>query len=309
MFVPKEDMPLALQMVAEYVEAFERKVDDELNRLDKVDTGDLASSIRFETTETANGIIISVFVNDYYKFVDKGVRGKGQNNINGTSPYKFRTINPSQSQSRLLPLAKPSTRRDDYRRAQSSAATIYGSIAKGIADSFGVMRSTPNRLLVANTGGEDGIDFAGLLGAVDGSGRPLYAAAAPSNANGLITQGSTAGSVAGLGLVVDANYTGDDANAKHALVYPSNAMRFHESNKIELRANVVANGQVEIGLYAYVCVVNRYPAAFRKLNVAYWRKNNAVHKWFVDNLNNGEDDCQEYYVPRGHLQERCIRAR
>ena len=42
---------------------------------------------------------------------------------------------------------------------QSSAASIYGAIAKGIADSYGVMRSTPNRLLVANTGGEDGIDF------------------------------------------------------------------------------------------------------------------------------------------------------
>jgi HK97 family phage prohead protease len=150
----------------------------------------------------------------------------------------------------------------------SSAATIYAAIAKGIADSYGVMRSTPNRLLVANTGGEDGIDFAGLLGAVDSTGRPLYAAAAPSNANGLVSQGSTAGTVAGLGLVVDANYTGDDANAKHALIYPANAMRFHESNRIELRANVVANGQVEIGLYGYVCVVNRYPAAFRKLNVA-----------------------------------------
>jgi len=152
--------------------------------------------------------------------------------------------------------------------AGSSAATIYGSIAKGIAEAYGVMRSTPNRLLVANTGGEDGIDFAGLLAAVDGSGRPLYAAAAPSNANGLVTQGSTSGTIAGLGLVVDANYTGDNAGAKHALVYPSNAMRFHESNRIELRANVVANGQVEIGLYGYVCVVNRYPAAFRKLNVA-----------------------------------------
>ena len=151
---------------------------------------------------------------------------------------------------------------------QSSAATIYAAIAKGIADSYGVMRSTPNRLLVANTGGEDGIDFAGLLAAVDSTGRPLYAAAAPSNANGLVSQGSTSGTVAGLGLVVDANYTGDDANAKHALVYPSNAMRFHESGKIELRANVVANGQVEIGLYAYVAVVNRYPSAFRKLNVA-----------------------------------------
>ena len=151
---------------------------------------------------------------------------------------------------------------------QSSAATIYGAIAKGIADSYGVMRFTPNRLLVANTGGEDGIDFAGLLGAVDSTGRPIYAAAAPQNANGLVTQGSTAGTVAGLGLVVDANYTGDDANAKHALVYPSAAMRFHEGSRIELRANVVANGQVEIGLYGYVAVVNRYPAAFRKLNVA-----------------------------------------
>ena len=96
-FVPKEDMPLALQLVAEYVEAFERQVADELNRLDKVDTGSLASSIRFETTETANGVIINVFVNDYYKFIDSGVRGVGRNNKNTTSPYRFRTLNPSQS--------------------------------------------------------------------------------------------------------------------------------------------------------------------------------------------------------------------
>ena len=151
---------------------------------------------------------------------------------------------------------------------QSSSSTIYKAIALGIADSFGVVRATPNRLLVANTGGEDGIDFSGLLGAVDSTGRPIYAAALPSNANGLISQGSTAGTVAGLSLVVDANYTGDDANAKHALVYPSNAMRFHESSQIQLRTAVVANGQLDIGLYGYVCVVNRYPAAFRKLNVA-----------------------------------------
>jgi HK97 family phage prohead protease len=150
----------------------------------------------------------------------------------------------------------------------SSSSTIYKAIALGIADSFGVMRMTPNRLLVANTGGEDGIDFSGLLGAVDSTGRPLFAAAAPQNANGLIAQGSTSGTVAGLNLIVDPNYTGDDANAKHALVYPSNAMRFHESSQIQLRTAVVANGQLDIGLYGYVAVVNRYPAAFRKLNVA-----------------------------------------
>ena len=151
----------------------------------------------------------------------------------------------------------------------SSGTTIYKAIADGISDSYGVMRFTPNRLMVATSGGQNGIDFAGLLGAVDGSNRPLFAAAAPTeNAAGLITQGSTNGTVAGLSLVVDPNYTGDDTNTKYALVYPSAAMRFHESGTIELRANVVANGRIEIGLYGYVAVVNRYPSAFRQLSVS-----------------------------------------
>jgi hypothetical protein len=149
----------------------------------------------------------------------------------------------------------------------STGSSIYKSIVDGIADSYGVMRFTPNNLLVAPSGGEDGIDFAGLLGEV-ADGRPLFAAAAPQNAAGLITQGSTNGTVAGLDLIVDPNYTGDNANVKHALVYPAAAMRFHESGTFEIRANIVANGRVEIGLYGYVAVVNRYPAAFRKLSVA-----------------------------------------
>ena len=150
----------------------------------------------------------------------------------------------------------------------STGSSIYKAIADGIADSYGVMRFTPNRLLVAPSGGQNDIDFAGLLGAVDGSARPLFAAAAPQNAGGLISQGSTAGTVAGLSLVVDPNYTGNDAGAKYGLVYPSAAMRFHESGTIELRANLVANGRIEIGLYGYVAVVNRFPTAFRYLTVA-----------------------------------------
>jgi hypothetical protein len=153
--------------------------------------------------------------------------------------------------------------------AGSTGSTVYKSIADGIADSFGVMRMTPNRLLVATSGGVNDIDFAGLLGAVDGSQRPLFAAGGTlQNAGGIITQGSTAGTVAGLQLVVDPNYTGNDAGSKYALVYPSNAMRFHESGTIELRANIVANGRIEIGLYGYCAVVNRYPTAFRFLAVA-----------------------------------------
>lgn len=152
--------------------------------------------------------------------------------------------------------------------ADSSSTTIYKAIAKSIADSYAIMRQTPNNLLVATSGGNDDVDFAGLLGAVDTTGRPLYAAAAPQNANGLITQGSTNGTVAGLNLVVDPNYAGGTSAIKVGLVYPTMAMRFHESGTLQIRANVVANGQLEIGIYGYVAVVNRYPTAFRAVQVA-----------------------------------------
>lgn len=35
----------------------------------------------------------------------------------------------------------------------------------------------------------------------------------------------------------------------------------------------------------------------------YWRKANHIHQWFVDNCQNGEDDCKEYYVDQEQLKE------
>lgn len=35
----------------------------------------------------------------------------------------------------------------------------------------------------------------------------------------------------------------------------------------------------------------------------YWRKANAIHGWFVNNVQNGEDDCGTYYVSRDKLIE------
>lgn len=37
--------------------------------------------------------------------------------------------------------------------------------------------------------------------------------------------------------------------------------------------------------------------------VGYWRKANAIHKWFVDNVQEGNDDCKEYFVSREKLKE------
>lgn len=38
------------------------------------------------------------------------------------------------------------------------------------------------------------------------------------------------------------------------------------------------------------------------VEVGYWRKANAIHKWFVDNLQDGRDDCQRTEVHREDLQ-------
>ena len=38
------------------------------------------------------------------------------------------------------------------------------------------------------------------------------------------------------------------------------------------------------------------------VELMYWRKSNAIHKWFVDNVQNGIDECQESYVEKEKLQ-------
>ena len=35
--------------------------------------------------------------------------------------------------------------------------------------------------------------------------------------------------------------------------------------------------------------------------VGYWRKANAIHKWFVDNCANGKDECQDIWVDEKDL--------
>ena len=47
------------------------------------------------------------------------------------------------------------------------------------------------------------------------------------------------------------------------------------------------------------------------VNFGYWRKANQIHKWFVDNAQNGVDDCRETYVERRlmeKLRDLCSKA-
>jgi hypothetical protein len=146
----------------------------------------------------------------------------------------------------------------------SDGTTIYQSIVKGIADSYGVMRFAPNRLQVAPAG-TDVITWAKLLSAVDLDGRPLFAAANPSNANGLITQGSTNGTVAGLEVVVNPNIDPNSA----ARVYPSAFATFYENvgSPIQVSIDNPEKLAVEVSVFGYVAVAAKYPTAIRGLTV------------------------------------------
>lgn len=37
--------------------------------------------------------------------------------------------------------------------------------------------------------------------------------------------------------------------------------------------------------------------------VGYWRKANAIHNWFVQNVQDGEDDCKSYHVSHDSILE------
>ena len=48
---------------------------------------------------------------------------------------------------------------------------------------------------------------------------------------------------------------------------------------------------------------NDYGAQEVTFRIAYWRKANQIHDWFVKNVQDGIDECDESFVPREKLQE------
>lgn len=48
---------------------------------------------------------------------------------------------------------------------------------------------------------------------------------------------------------------------------------------------------------------NDTPAVIVSVKAYQWRKANQIHEWFVQNVQDGEDNCREYYVSREKLEE------
>lgn len=64
-----------------------------------------------------------------------------------------------------------------------------------------------------------------------------------------------------------------------------------------------ADSQIASEIADIVPVPKGFPVKEVKIEAGYWRKANAIHKWFVDNIQKGKDDCGNYYVTRERLIE------
>ena len=61
-------------------------------------------------------------------------------------------------------------------------------------------------------------------------------------------------------------------------------------------------GKIEITQHGKPIPINFNKVTYITEEAVYWRKANQIHKWFVDNIQNGVDDCGEYYVSKENLE-------
>jgi HK97 family phage prohead protease len=107
--------------------------------------------------------------------------------------------------------------------------------------------------------------WANIMGMVDGSNRPLFIATQPQNAAGSVSQ-SLRGSLLGLDLFVDYTITGAADNS--IIVVNRDSYTWYESSRLQLRADKVGTGQVEVGYYGYGAIATKIGAGAFRFNVA-----------------------------------------
>lgn len=132
----------------------------------------------------------------------------------------------------------------------STGATLWGAVAQASSDSFAARRLQADTLITSPA------EWGSLLGAVDGTGRPLYSASNPVNNGGNVR--NVQGDFMGLGLTVD-----PAAGATDLIVMRNDAATWYESGNVQVRANVVSGGAVEIGLYSYGALAVKYGDSIR----------------------------------------------
>ena len=100
--------------------------------------------------------------------------------------------------------------------------------------------------------------WSNIMGMVDSQNRPLFIASQPQNAAGNVSQ-SLRGSLLGLDLYVDYSLTGVADGS--IVVVNRESFTWYESSRLQLRADKVGTGKVEVGYYGYGALATKVPSA------------------------------------------------
>jgi len=142
-----------------------------------------------------------------------------------------------------------------------TAAELLGIVARGAASVYGGTQGFA-RNIIANTS-----QWSNIM-TLNDSGRPIYTAAQPQNAGGVASPTSIRGNVAGLDLYVTANTASTTDTDGSLLIVNPDAYTWYESPTYQLRADVVATGQVTIAMYGYGAIATKIGAGAFKNNKA-----------------------------------------
>lgn len=144
----------------------------------------------------------------------------------------------------------------------NSATGLLEYIASGAAAVYTASLGFARNLLVTPD------QWANIMSYND-SGRPIYNAAQPQNAGGVVSPQSLRGSVAGLDLYVSRNFTGSggDGTADYSMaVINPESYTWYESPRFQLRTNVNSDGTVDLGYYGFGALATKVAAGANWFN-------------------------------------------
>jgi HK97 family phage prohead protease len=173
--------------------------------------------------------------------------------------------------------------RKGYEKATDNALIAYftsaGTQATGVAATAAGLQSfiaTQAPAAYKATGGDyanklvaSTDQWAAILGYADSTGRALFNAEQPMNAQGNASINSTVGRVLGADLVVDHNIAVSGIVDESAFLVAPNSVYVWESPVTNLRLNVLTSGEIEINMYGYLAIhAKAAGAGIRRFNLS-----------------------------------------
>jgi HK97 family phage prohead protease len=142
-----------------------------------------------------------------------------------------------------------------------TASELLGFVSRGAASVYTNTQGFARNIL-ANTS-----QWANLM-TLNDSGRPIYMAAQPQNAGGAVRPDSIRGNVAGLDLYVTANVpsANDTDKDDSMLIINPTAYTWYESPTYQLRADVIASGEILVAMYGYGAIATKIGAGAFGIN-------------------------------------------